>query len=150
MDTCLGLSPAGACRFGGQSRELGVVQCSGPLLHIPIRRLPRDGVVASSLVGLQLADISCNGESESELTAIRQCTRTRSPRVHPLARTRNAPQLGPAEARTPQKDHRGGKPVQAGVRSVASYQVLTQTDTFALGSLPSGLVFFMATEANRL
>jgi hypothetical protein len=31
--------------------------------------------------------------------------------------------------------------VQAGVRTVASYQVVTQTDTFALGSLPSGVLF---------
>lgn len=31
--------------------------------------------------------------------------------------------------------------MHAGVRSVASYQVVTQTDTFALGSLPSVLLF---------
>jgi hypothetical protein len=38
--------------------------------------------------------------------------------------------------RIAQKHYRRGKPVHAGVRSVASYQVVTQTDTFALGSLP--------------
>jgi hypothetical protein len=31
--------------------------------------------------------------------------------------------------------------VHAGVRTVASYQVVTQTDTFALGLLPSVLLF---------
>jgi hypothetical protein len=31
--------------------------------------------------------------------------------------------------------------VHAGVRSLASYHVVTQTDTVALGSLPPGLVF---------
>jgi hypothetical protein len=37
--------------------------------------------------------------------------------------------------------HTGGIPVHAGVRSLASYHVVTQTDTVALGSLPPGLVF---------
>jgi hypothetical protein len=38
-----------------------------------------------------------------------------------------------------QKDHRKGKPVHAGVGSLASYLVVTQTETFALGSRPAFL-----------
>jgi hypothetical protein len=40
--------------------------------------------------------------------------------------------------------------VHAGIRSVASYQAVTQTEAFALGSLPSVLLFPLENVATLL
>ncbi len=82
------------------------------------------------------------GETESELTAIRQSTDTaRPPGAPEFIGSSNAKCTRPSRSadgpeRTPQR-----KAVHAGVRSVASYEVVPQTDTVALRSLPSGLLF---------
>jgi hypothetical protein len=99
--------------------------------------------VASSLDCSQLADISGHGENRMDRVSSVYSHRpaSRSTGVPWLARTQDALQPGPAEARTTHKDHRREKTGHADVRSVASYQVVTQTDTFALGPVPSGPAF---------
>src|SRR6202012_4378267 len=99
-----------------------MVQRQHTLRYSPSQLLPRDGIVAGSMVGMRMANLSCRGGGRIRAGPDTQLylhrATSRNYRIRPLARAADQPQLDRAKAWTPQKDRHRRKAVHARVHSL--------------------------------